>query len=65
MKFTSVAALRMVAVSASSTKNVLWPARILSDAPTRVNIRSTGVITQLSAGTLDPRNAVEEVSKVK
>ena len=48
---TSVAALNMVAVSASSTKNVLCPAKILSDAPTRVNILSTGVITHRSAGT--------------
>ena len=38
-------------VSASSTKNVDCPHRILSEAPRRVKIRSTGVSAHLSAGT--------------
>ena len=42
----SVAFFRIEAVSSSSTMNVLWPSRILSDAPKRVNTRSTGCKVQ-------------------
>jgi hypothetical protein len=35
---TCVACLRIIVVSASSTKKVLWPAKILSEAPILVKI---------------------------
>ena len=41
-------------VSSISTKNVLFPSRILSDAPRRVKTLSTGVKMKLSAGTKHP-----------
>ena len=46
-----VALCNIQAVSLNSKKNVLSPARILSLAPILVNILSTGVSLQLSAGT--------------
>lgn len=51
---TWVAYFNTKAVSANSTKNVDWPDNILSEAPTRVNIRSTAVSVHESAGTLHP-----------
>ena len=46
-----VACCRMVDVSLSSTKNVLSPLIIRSEAPSLVKSRSTGVSSQLTAGT--------------
>jgi hypothetical protein len=45
---------RMFFVSSISTKNVLFPSRILSEAPSLVNILSTGVKMHFSAGTKHP-----------
>jgi hypothetical protein len=62
-----VAQERIMDVSASSTKNVDCPARMRSEAPTRVKTRSTGVRRQLSAGTYAPicamRTAVHAVRR--
>jgi len=41
-------------VSSISTKKVLFPSRILSEAPSLVNILSTGVNIKRSAGTKHP-----------
>ena len=49
-----VAYLRIVSVSSISMKKVLFPSRILSEAPILVNTLSTGVSTHLSAGTKHP-----------
>ena len=50
----SVAFFRIEAVSSNSTMNVLWPSRILSDAPKRVKTRSTGCKVQDFALTKQP-----------
>ncbi|RYR01799.1 hypothetical protein Ahy_B06g080669 isoform B [Arachis hypogaea] len=54
----------IVAVSESSVKNVLWPAMILSLAPMRTKIRSTGDKSKLSAGTSAPTCRRKHVIKL-
>lgn len=49
-----VAFLRMTLVSWSSTRKVDLPCMILSNAPTRVKMRSTGVMRHDSAGIQHP-----------
>ncbi len=51
-----VACVRIVTVSRNSTKKVLSPRVILSDAPILVNTLSTGLSRQLVAGTKQPCN---------
>jgi hypothetical protein len=45
---------KMFLVSSISTKNVLFPSSIRSEAPSLVNILSTGVNMNFSAGTKQP-----------
>jgi hypothetical protein len=45
---------KMFFVSSISTKNVLLPSKIRSEAPNRVKILSQGVNTNFSAGTKQP-----------
>jgi hypothetical protein len=49
-----VACYKICLVSSISIKKVLLPSRILSDAPSLVKIRSTGVRIHFSAGTMHP-----------
>ena len=55
----------MLAVSVISTIKVLWPSSRLSEAPTRVNMRSTAPITAALAGTKEPIWAIKAIKAVK
>ena len=57
----AVALLRMFAVSFISTRKVLWPRARLSDAPTRLKIRSTSPIVASVAGTNEPAWAIRTI----
>ena len=54
----------MLAISLISTMNVLCPAARSSDAPMRVNTRSTTPMTALCAGTNEPICAMSTMSAV-
>ena len=57
-----MALLRMLAVSFISTRNVLWPRARLSEAPTRLKIRSTIPMVASAAGTNEPAWAIRTMS---
>ena len=63
-RLRGVRLLRMAAVSFISTMKVDSPLLMLSDAPTRVNIRSRMPKSACLAGTNDPDCAIKEISAV-
>ena len=63
-RLLAVAFRRMLATSVISTINVLWPDARSSDAPTRVNIRSTMPILAFWAGTKLPICAMSTMRAV-